>query len=355
MSVPPETIARARELLQHAARPLIIHDNDPDGAVSFCLLHRLCPDARSVAFKNVPAVDERFLARLEEHAPDLLVILDTSRVTAEFLDAVRIPVLWVDHHEPQRELLARYTSVHCVNPRLWDDADNRPTSYWAYQIAQTNLWLAAVGCVADWHLPPDIITPFREQFLDLLPADVTTIEQAYLETKVGTLVRVIQFNLKGTTSDVRKAILTLARVESPYEILLQSTTRGRFLWRRYQQLVAAYDALLAEALAVRPDGPIHLFLYAGGEQTYTAELSNELLIRFPERIIIIARSHEGKRKCSLRSRGTPLPDMVAEALKGCDGHGGGHTNACGAVVREEDWEKFYTRLRELATAAVRHA
>ena len=347
MSVPPAAIERARELLYGAARPLVIHDNDPDGVVSFCLVHRICGDARSVAFKNKPAIDGSFLARVEEHAPDLVVILDTSRVTEEFLGALRTPVLWIDHHEPPQDLLARFPGVHYVNPRVWDDTDNRPTSYWMYQIAQANIWLATVGCVADWYMP-DFLPAFRQRYADLLPEDVVTIERAYLETKVGTLVRVIQFNLKGTTSDVRKSVMTLARIDSPYEILLESTAGGRLLWRRYQRLIAGYDALLKDALAARPDGIVHLFAYAGGEQTYTAELSNELLIRFPDRIILIARSHDGKRKCSIRSRGIELPPIIAESLRGCEGHGGGHANACGTVVREEDWERFYARFRELA-------
>jgi len=350
MSVPESAIQRAREILQSAERPLVIHDNDPDGAVSFCLVHSICGDARSVPFKNRPSVDESFLGKVVEHSPDLIVILDTSRVSIDFLERIKVPVLWVDHHEPAKDLLQQFPTIHCVNPRLWDDADSRPTSYWMYRIAQKNLWLATVGCVADWHLP-DFLPEFRTHYKDLLPESITTIEQAYLDSKVGTLVRVIQFNLKGATSDVRKSMIALARIESPYEILLESTTRGRLLWKRYRALLPGYETLVAQAVAVVPDGKLHLFEYAGGEQTYTAELSNELLIRFPDRVTLIARSHEGKRKCSLRSRRIALPEIVAKALVGCEGHGGGHTNACGAVVREEDWQKFYARLRELVNGA----
>ena len=92
-------------------------------------------------------------------------------------------------------------------------------------------------------------------------------------------------------------------------------------------------------------GPILLYEY-DSEQTYTSELSNELLIRFPRKIIMVCRNHDHKYKCSIRSKETELPSKINKALEGLNGRGGGHTNACGVVVAEEDWKTFYKRLEE---------
>ena len=44
-------------------------------------------------------------------------------------------------------------------------------------------------------------------------------------------------------------------------------------------------------------------------------------------------------KCSLRGK-TPIAKELEKALVGISGYGGGHPNACGAVIKEEDWNRF---------------
>lgn len=347
MAIPPERLAQARKAIESAARPLFLHDDDCDGVCSFVLLYGLTQDGRGVPVKNSPVLTGQYLRKVEENGPDLIVILDKPRVDEEFLEQVRTPVIWLDHHEPQAELARRFPNVTYLNPRVWDDADNRPTSYWAYQIAQQNLWVAVVGAVGDWFLP-EYLAAFREAYPDLVAGQPARVEELYLDTPIGTLIRVLQFNLKGTTSEVRKSIMTFAKVESPYEILKQTSARGRYLWKRYQRLAAPYEAMLAAAReSANGPGNILLHLYEDPANTFTAELSNELLIRYPERVILVGRKHEGKWKCSVRSRDVELPSKIHAALQGVEGHGGGHAHACGLVVKVEDWDRFYAKFSEL--------
>jgi len=44
-------------------------------------------------------------------------------------------------------------------------------------------------------------------------------------------------------------------------------------------------------------------------------------------------------KCSIRSK-TPIRGALEKALEGIEGYGGGHENACGAVIKEEYWKQF---------------
>ena len=50
-------------------------------------------------------------------------------------------------------------------------------------------------------------------------------------------------------------------------------------------------------------------------------------------------------KCSLRAA-HPIVEPLQRALQGINGHGGGHPQACGALVKEEDWERFLENFRK---------
>jgi single-stranded DNA-specific DHH superfamily exonuclease len=353
MTVPQEALDKAKQMLQSAARPLFFHDDDPDGTSSFVMMYQFCKEGKGVAIKTSPVLTKEYLRKVDEYAPDLIVVLDKPRIDDEFLQAIKTPLLWIDHHEPQSEMIKRYPNVFYLNPRIWDDKDNRPTSYWSYRITQTNLWLATVGSIADWFIP-DYIDDFKKIYPDLVPEHYETITDLYLDSEIGKLIRIIQFNLKGQTMEARKSVITLTRIESPYEILHQTTSRGKFLWKKYERLAVGYDKMLAgakEAATATPDSKILLYLYDDDNMTFTSELSNELLIRYPDRIILIGRKHDGFVKCSTRSKSLAMPPIVDESLKGCEGYGGGHRNACGIVVAQKDWEKFYAKFSELVRDA----
>jgi hypothetical protein len=334
-------------MLERAARPLFLHDDDCDGVSCFVMCYQFCKEGKGVCVKQSPVLTKSYVRKVEEYQPDLVVILDKPEVEEGFFESVRTPILWIDHHQPRTELTKRYGNVTYLNPRIWDDTDNRPTSYWTHKITQVNLWIATVGSVGDWHLP-DYLEQFKEKYPHLLPKKYATVEDLYLDTPLGKLIQIIQFNLKGTTEEVRRSILTLARIEHPDEILLQTTSKGKFLYRKYAKLSAEYDAHIRKAkAAARGPGGVLLYAYDHINQTFTAELSNELLIRYPEKVILVCRRHDGKCKCSARSKAIELPSKVERALAGLDGRGGGHTNACGIVVAQKDWDEFYRRFSDL--------
>ena len=350
MAVPKEVLEKAREMLEHAKRPIFLHDDDCDGTTSFVICYQFCRangEGKGISIKRSPSVGHEFVRHIQEFNADLVVILDKPKADAAFFEEVKLPVLWIDHHEPQTDIVEQFQNVLYLNPRVWDDADNLPTSYWSYKITKTNLWMATVGCVSDWHIP-DYIAEFKEQYPDLVPKPYAKVEDLYLDTPIATLIRVIQFNIKGQSMDARKSILTLTRIESPYEILKQTTSRGRFLWKKYERLERDYERMLEEAKeSAKQEGPVLLHIYQDNSMTFTSELSNELLIRYPGRVVLIGRHHEGVYKCSARSKDIELPPIIAESLKGLDGYGGGHPHACGLSVKENDWDEFYRRFTAL--------
>ena len=94
-----------------------------------------------------------------------------------------------------------------------------------------------------------------------------------------------------------------------------------------------------------------LYTYPSSQDSFTSLISNELIYRHPDKIIIIARMKEDKVIMSLRSTKIQLPEIIGKCLEGLEGYGGGHDLACGANVRSEDFGTFMTRLKKYVKEA----
>ena len=105
---------------------------------------------------------------------------------------------------------------------------NIPTTYLCYKVVQQDLWIAMTGCIADYYMP-DFYDEFKKKYPDLLNGK-TTIGDLYFDSKVGTLIKILSFCLKGKTGDVLKCMKILTRIKSPYEILNQETAKGKFIY-----------------------------------------------------------------------------------------------------------------------------
>jgi single-stranded DNA-specific DHH superfamily exonuclease len=336
-------IAKVKDDISRAQKPLFLFDDDPDGLTSFLLLYRWAKKGKGVVIKSSPELNDTFLRKVDEYLPDLLVILDKPLVSQSFLDQVymrSIPVIWIDHHPVQERKHVTY-----LNPRNFNDEDNRPTSYWAWRIVEENVWIAAVGMVGDWHLLEDVRDSLKKKYPDLLPDEVKTPPEALFTTKIGRLVKVFAFNLKGKITEVNASIKILTRIDDPYEILDQQTPRGKFLYRKYEKINILYEEILS---SINPgDQPIIYYTYKDNKTSFTGELANELLYRFPEKVTIIAREKGGEMKCSIRSGKVILPSRLKKALEGLEGYGGGHDLACGACIKKKHFKEFFTRFNTL--------
>lgn len=347
MAIPQQDLDTFKERLLASARPLFLFDDDCDGMASFVQLYRMKGEGKGVVVKASPKVDATFLRKVDEYQPDLIVILDKPIVLEEFFEGTQTPILWLDHHAPQD--VSKWKHVTYFNPRVHDDADNKPTSYWCYLIAGGPLWVATVGIVADWHIV-DCVTDFAKQYHDLMPSQWDHPEDLLFreDSKLGKLIKMISFSLKGTAQDMMKSVLVLTRIESPYEIVNQTTSRGKFVYKKYGKIARKYDGLLSRAKKAADDTLLH-FVYVDDEMSLTSDLSNELLYLFPEQLVVVGRKHEGEVKFSLRSASKyDVASMLPEALKGVSGYGGGHMYACGACVKEQDVDRFVKQLRTLA-------
>lgn len=336
-----EEIAYIRGKIKSAVRPLFFFDDDPDGVSSFALLYKISNDGKGVCVKGKPVLEHMYLKKVEEYVPDLIIILDKPMVEQEFLDGTNTEVIWIDHHPIQDNKKVKY-----FNPRKHNPEDTQPTSYWAYQIAKEDvpncLWLAMIGIIGDWNML--LADELRKQYPELLSESIKTPAEALFNSDIGKLSRIIDFNLKGTTTQVMQSIKTLTRIEDPYEILNQTTSRGRFIYKKFISVNEKYEEIKS-TIKVTEDNFI-IFKYYDNKLAISSMLSNEFLYRYPDKITIIAREKNDEIMLSLRSGKIKIVDKLQKALEGINGYGGGHDLACGACVKREDFDKFIENLRK---------
>ena len=338
--IPTAQIKKLREALETSTRPLIFFDDDPDGLCSFLQFYKLNPESYGVIYKRAGPLDETFLNKVEEVQPDAIFILDIAQVSQDFLNKVS-NVFWLDHHAPQTLKKVTY-----LNPMVKSKGeDNSPTSLWAHKITNVSNWLACVGTVGDWHLPTkDMRKDLEEEYPDLLPKNIKRPEDALFGSDLGRLARMFSFILKGHNKLAMTCAKVLTRIKSPYEILDQSSSQGKYIHKQFTKVNAMYEEL-KNSIKITDD-PLILYNYEHNKTSLTSDLSNEILYENPSKFIIISRFRNGDHKCSLRSTKYEVLPILKKALEGLSGYGGGHLHACGANVPERDWKQFLENIKE---------
>lgn len=334
-----QSLEKLRKELEDTSNPFVFYDDDPDGLTSYLLLKKRFDQVSGTIIKGAPSLEEKYAQTVQDQNPDKVIILDKPMVHPDFFKGVKRPVVWVDHHDPQ----SPPSNVKYFNPRIKKKSDRSPTSYIMYKSLGGPLWLAMIGVVGDWFVAPEMKKLQQEK-----PNLLSTIEsppKILFETEFGKLIKVIAFLLKQRTSDVNRSVKDLLKISEPEEILDQKTPEGERIYSHFKEVNKEYEPLLKKALS-RDEDHLLAFSYEGKKRSFTGELSNELLHKAKAEIIIIARKKDGVYKMSIRSRKTKVPPILKKALVGIDGHGGGHENACGAVVPISDFDTFIQRMRK---------
>lgn len=343
MALTEEQYTQIRKELDECQKPFIFFDDDQDGLCSFLLLYRYKKEGKGHIVKTTPRLDQKFALRAVEYGADKVFVLDLAVLEDDFIDAIHVPIIWVDHHGPFKKHKVKY-----FNPKVENVQDNFPTSYLCYRTVKQDLWLAAVGCVSDWFIP-EFLKEFEGRYPGMIdkpykePGDIL-----YGGTRLGLLSRIFSFNLKGQSSDVMKSVRTMIKIESPYEILDSSTPRGKFIYKRYDAINRQFEPLMKRAFKAAEETTENfiLFPYEDDKTSFTSDISNELTYKYPKKVVLICREKDEEMKCSLRSGTHNLPPIVEKCLIGLHGHGGGHEHACGVNVHRHHFEEFISRLKK---------
>ncbi len=338
MSISEKEINEIRSYLEKSENPLVFYDDDHDGLASFILIKKEYDKCHGINVKSGMRDENIYFRKIQEYNPDTIFILDRAEISQELIDFVNVPLIWLDHHP----VLDR-TGVKYYNPRIHDKNDNRPTSYWAYKIVNKNLWIALVGIIGDYHIPEFIEEFEYKELFD----NKKEIEPILYDSRFGILVKVFNFILKGTTTDVKKNVNMLCKIDNPYEILNKETPKGKYLYNFYEKINKEYQRLLSQAEKNATTDKIFLFVYPDSKLSMSAGISSELKYKFPDKLIIVARERNGYMRVSLRSKNIILPELVKKSLEDLDGYGGGHDYAVGAQINKDDFPKFIENIRKM--------
>lgn len=339
-----QELIKAKDILKKSKKPIFFCDDDLDGISSAIMLKKYKNSGYIYPVVASPEVKKRHIQIVKEQKGDVVFVLDKPLISKEFLDNIDVPVIWIDHHPVQEPSKTLY-----INPRLIEEKDNRPTSYWVYKMIRCELWLATLANIADWHIT-DIVKEYAKQHPEILPR-CEDIKEILKETKVGEIVRIISLNMKGGIKDVKETIDFLMKIKGPDEILQQKSEESRKIYEKYLKRKKEYEAILRKAEEAVSEDKILLFSYKDIKTSYTSELSNDLIMKYPDKIIIVGRINNGWFKGSVRSTKIELPTKIKRALIGRDGYGGGHKNACGLVIKENEFDIFLEEFKKLIRAS----
>lgn len=343
--LPDDIVEKVRKELDDCYNPLFFFHDDPDGTSAYVQLYRYKQEGKGNMVKQTPRITEKHLRWVEQFSADKVFVMDVALMDQEFIDGCPVPIVWLDHHEIQE-----CEGVVYINAHKWEE--NTPPSVMAYQVCGKDLWLACVGAIADWYWC-DLLYDCQKKYPKLLDIDLDSVkgfpEKLLWGTKLGELVDIISFNLKGSSKDALQSIKVLTRIENPFEILEQSSPQGKFLWKRYEKVKKCYEKEKESALkSYKEEDPLFVHTYTTKEFSVTKDLANELSYLHPEKVLVLARERTGRYVMSLRS-GREGPDINLALQKilprFSDSHGGGHPHACGASVLSEDFKDFLDALR----------
>ena len=205
------------------------------------------------------------------------------------------------------------------------------------QITNGPLWLAAAGVTSDYD--NRLLDAFREAHPQLAP-NTNDVEEALFNSPLGTIIRTLNFSLKGRSSDITKNLRALTKIRAPQELLEANTPASKQLAKHTKPLLKEYERQLQEAITSDEKNPLFIHVFSDIQQSFVADVANELLRITDAEIILVARKDVHRVNLSLRSHDTNLQPLLEEALQGIDGYGGGHENACGGSIATPDWTRF---------------
>jgi single-stranded DNA-specific DHH superfamily exonuclease len=336
------SLSEIKDYLEKSENPLILFDDDSDGLASFLLICKYLERGKGIVVTH-PIVDESYIKKIQEYSPDLVLVLDKHTIEQDFVDKVNVPILWIDHHP-----IIDIKGVKYFNP-LFYGKKAYPTAYWCYKITKENLWLAMIGIMSDWDLT--YLDEFSKKYPDLIDKKIQEPDELYFETKFGILAKLFTFILKGKASEVKKCINILRRINDPYEILDKTTPRGKYIYQRFEKINKEYQRILDDALnnSIITKN-ILLYTYYARETSFSTILSNELMYKFRDKVIFVAREKDERVRMSIRTYHKSkviLPPLVKKALEGLNGNGGGHDHACGGDINKEDFKTFIDKFEHL--------
>jgi len=194
---------------------------------------------------------------------------------------------------------------------------------------------------------PDFYEEFMDKYPDLGKKNPKTPFSVLFDSEIGKIARVLDFSLKDTTTNVVNMIRFMMKVIGPMDIL-EENSKTRQILKRYSEINSRYQELMEKA-RFNTHQKLLYFQY-GGSLSLSANLANQLIYEFPDKLVVVAYINGDIANISIRAReGRDIRKLTLEAISGIEGAtGGGHASATGAKLVVSDLPKFMEKIEELA-------
>ncbi len=337
-----DEINEIRNLLEASQNPLFFFDNDADGLCSFLILKRCINRGHGVPIKSYPNLSLQYIRRINEFNPDSVFILDKAEVSADFINEIsnrNIPITWIDHHPTQTpEEILRKTNYFNSGESC------EPVTYIAQKIfnRQEDLVLALIGCISDVYMP-DFAYKISKIYPELFDNNVSAFNSLHT-SEFGKFVKMLNFGLMNTTTNVIKMMKFLENINNPYD-LLEENNQTRDFHKRYNELNTELNKLVNKANKIDKNSKVIFFSYSG-QVSMSAILSNQLFFENNNKIIIVAHKKPEKINLSIRGKGAlKITNIITEKIEGASG--GGHEEATGAMIPITKYEELKKLIYDL--------
>ncbi|MFH1452343.1 MAG: DHHA1 domain-containing protein [archaeon] len=327
--------------LEESQNPLFFFDNDVDGLCTFLILRRAIGRGKGIPIKSFPDLKEQYVRKVEELNPDKIFILDKAEVEDKFINAIEeknIPIIWIDHHETKTDIsLIEKTHYYNSLPTA------EPTTYIAQKVfnRREDLWLALIGCIGDVYMP-EFAKEFQKESPELINSNLTAFQALY-KSEIGKIVRILNFGLMDSTTNVVNLIKYLFKAKNVYDII-EENHHTKSLHKRYNQLSEFYNKQVEKAKTNINRDSNHLIFSYAGNTSMSSEIANKLYFEFPEKLIVVA--YKRPEKINISIRGKNALEVTKKAIENIpDSTGGGHAEATGAMIPVDKWDKFKNNVK----------
>ena len=354
-------------------------DCDTDGGTSYLQLKKVFPQIVGFPMNKDLEKHKRLVEKVSEKT-DLIIVFDVPFFFDEILESLKgKKIVWIDHHPGNSlEQIKKYKITH-LNPLDFDLEDNRPSSYWAYRIANSkeNLFYVTLGSVSDFFLL-DVIKKFhdldRKSFDALFKISVDKKKELFKFIKIHKFndnkskekreywiryltyeCRLIDFkNLFDLMYKLKEEENVLAAFKlifkmTPFDLRMNINNGKGFLFEEYSLMMKKYKVLLEKAVLENKDNEKLIFFEYEGRASFTKTISEELCYKFPKHkvvMIVFKKDKSDFYSMSFRGNNFDVNELVRNSLKGLSGNGGGHKFSAGAVVKIIDFNEFKKRVFE---------
>jgi len=240
---------------------------------------------------------------------------------------------WIDHHETKtpQEVIDK-TSYYTSYPSA------EPVTYIAQKVfnRQEDLWLATIGCIGDVYMP-DFAKDYAKTSPELFDPELSAFE-VLNSTEIGKVVRMLNFGLMDSITNVVNMAKYLFKATSIYDIL-EENQHTKQIHKRYLQLNEFLNAQVEKAEERLDKNSSLIFFTYSGNTSMSAEIANRLYYKYPNKLTVVAFKRPEKANISIR--GDNALEVTKKAIEDIEfATGGGHVEATGAMVPIDDFNKF---------------